>query len=91
MPRVACLAPAVSHENSLPVGLCREICRICYGVNAVGFRVPDATWRRVVPARLRGQVLCLRCFTRLADEKLIPWDEDILFYPVSLYTHLVRP
>ena len=66
----------------------REICKICWHVNPVGFSVPDAVWEAVVPLQFRSNVLCILCFARLADEKLIPWDEDIKFYPVSLYTHL---
>lgn len=66
----------------------REICRICFRANPVGFRVPDSTWRAVVPEELQSKTLCLRCFTQLADEKLVPWDRQIQFYPVSMATHL---
>jgi len=65
----------------------REICKVCYRPNAVGFTVPDSVWKQVVPEALRGSVLCLQCFTTLADEVMIAWDEGIKFYPVSLYTH----
>lgn len=75
-------------SDSLPVGVSREICRICYQVNAVGFSVPDDVWQSVVPPALQNYVLCLACFTRLADQKLIPWDRRITFYPVSLFSHI---
>lgn len=66
----------------------RELCKLCYHVNAVGFSVPDDVWRSVVPAPVQGDVVCLSCFTRLADEKRIAWDHQIEFFPVSLATHL---
>ncbi len=65
----------------------REICKLCYHVNAVGFKVPDSTWRSVVPGRFWDDIVCLSCFTRLGDEKGVPWDERIEFFPVSLETH----
>ena len=70
------------------VGVSREICKLCYHVNPVGFRVPDEIRNAVVPPHVRGQVVCLSCFTRLADEKCIAWDRQIEFFPVSLATHL---
>lgn len=72
----------VNHQCS------REICKLCYHVNAVGFAVPDEIWALVVPAHVRHLVVCLSCFTRLADEKQVQWDDDIEFFPVSLATHL---
>jgi hypothetical protein len=29
-------------------------------------------------------MVCLECFTRLADERLVEWCAEIQFYPVSL-------
>jgi len=66
----------------------REICKACWHVNAIGFRVPDDVWQRAVPERLRSGVVCLGCFARFADENGIAWDREIEFYPVSLATHL---
>ena len=74
--------------GSIRVNVAREICKICYHNTAVGFSVPEDVWRAVVPPRLRDRVLCLACFTRLADEKLVRWEPHIEFYPVSLATHL---
>jgi len=68
-------------------GLSREICKLCYHPNPVGFDVPDDVWAAVVPSEYRNRVVCLPCFVRLADEKLIAWDTDIQFYPVSVATH----
>lgn len=66
----------------------REICKICYHANAIGFRVPDHIWDKIVPDEFRDGVICVACFTRLGDEKCIMWDEEIEFFPVSLATHL---
>lgn len=68
--------------------LSREICRICFRVNPVGFAVPDEVWHDVIPPEHLSNVVCISCFARLADEKLVPWDRQIQFYPVSMYTHL---
>lgn len=64
--------------------LSRELCKICYHVNPVGFSVPDRIWRAAVPVKFRNNVVCITCFQRLADEKLIPWDDEIEFWPVSM-------
>ena len=66
----------------------REICKICGDINRVGFSVPDEVWSEVVPLKWRSSIVCLRCFTRLADEKLVEWDKCIDFYPVSMKSHL---
>jgi hypothetical protein len=65
----------------------REICTLCYEINRVGFWVPDKIWQAVVPKGYEYNILCLRCFTRIADEKAIEWDKEIKFYPVSWTTH----
>ncbi len=50
--------------------------------------MPADIWQAVVPTEMQESVVCLTCFTRLADEKCIPWDQQIEFYPVSMATHL---
>lgn len=72
------------------MGYTREICKACWSINAVGFDVPDDIWKAAVPERFRGSVLCVGCFTRFADEAMIPWDRDIRFYPVSMATQTGR-
>ena len=70
----------------------REICRSCWRPSPVGFSVPDAAWKAVRHPQLPGDVLCIICFAQLADEKLIQWDREITFYPVSLVTlHSLEP
>jgi hypothetical protein len=73
--------------------LSRETCRICWRANPVGFYVPDDVWNAVIPPEHLSNVVCISCFARLADEKLVPWDRDIQLYPVSMHTHLqdVKP
>ena len=68
--------------------LSREICKICFRANPVGFSVPDEIWKDAIPSRHWDDVVCISCFARLADEKLIPWDEQIELYPVSMRTHI---
>lgn len=64
----------------------REICKLCWDVSRVGFRVPDDVWEAVVPGQVRNHVVCLSCFTRLADELGVRWDARIEFFPVSYAT-----
>jgi hypothetical protein len=66
----------------------REICKICWRENPVGFAVPDEIWEAVVPEHVLDRVVCLTCFTTMADAKRIAWDKKIEFFPVSLARHL---
>jgi len=66
----------------------REICKACFEIVRIGFTVPNDIWKIAVPEHLQHSVLCLNCFTRLADEHLLPWDKCIKFWPVSLSKHL---
>lgn len=65
----------------------REICKACWQVSTVGFWVPDHVWSFVtVQLGFHERVLCLGCFTRLADAMGVRWDEHIELFPVSLRT-----
>lgn len=64
----------------------REICALCHEVSRVGFLVPDDIWRAAVHPHYQNSIICLRCFTRWADEKGVEWDRLIKFYPVSFIT-----
>jgi hypothetical protein len=75
-------------EGSLTLIATRERCQMCHHVNAIGFHVPNAVWLAAVHRHWQNSILCLSCFVSQADEKLIAWDEGIVFYPVSLRTHL---
>ena len=66
----------------------REICALCSEVSRVGFFVPDEVWKAVVHRIHLESIICLRCFTRLADEKSVEWDVNIQLYPVSWITHI---
>ena len=68
----------------------REICKICYEANPIGFKVPDKIWVEVVPLKFQGGVVCISCFIHLADEQLVPWDINIKLYPVSLRSMYVQ-
>lgn len=65
----------------------REICSLCHEVSRVMFEVPNEIWKLAVHISQVNTILCLRCFTRLADERGVKWDENIRFYPVSWITH----
>ena len=65
----------------------REICCLCHEVSRVGFWVPDEIWRAAIHSQYQNSIICLRCFTRHADEKGVEWDKQIKLYPVSWVTH----
>lgn len=65
----------------------REICSLCHEVNRVGFSVPDEIWKLAVHRSQINDIVCLQCFTRLADERGVQWDKEIEFYPVSFITN----
>jgi hypothetical protein len=64
----------------------REICSLCHEVSRVGFKVPNEIWKLVVHVSQIESLICLNCFTRLADERGVEWDKDIQFYPTSRVT-----
>jgi len=64
----------------------REICCLCHEVSRVGFHVPNEIWELAVHGKHTNSIICLQCFTRLADERGVEWDKEIKFYPVSWET-----
>lgn len=64
----------------------REICSRCHEVSRVGFHVPDEIWRAAVHISESDSILCVRCFTQIADERGVEWDKEIEFFPVSWIT-----
>lgn len=86
MPSITTFSSAVSHNKFLS----REICKLCFRANPVGFSVPDEIWTAVTPPEYHSKVLCISCFARLADEKLIRWEHQIQLYPVSMRTHIEK-
>lgn len=66
----------------------RERCQMCNRISAVGFWVPNEIWKAAVHPHWQESPLCLGCFASQADEKLIHWEREIKFYPVSLVSHL---
>lgn len=85
--RVAEGGEIMSWEDEISIAT-RERCGVCHNVSPIGFHVPDDVWLRAVPDYFRHTVLCLRCFTSFADERMLAWDREIEFFPVSLRTHL---
>ena len=61
----------------------REICALCHEISRIGFFVSDEVWKATIHLHYQNSIICLRCFTRLADEKSVEWDKNIEFFPVS--------
>jgi len=68
-------------------GPVREVCSECGRVSPVGFWVPNDTWEEVMSDDRQHAIMCVMCFTRLADQKFIRWDKEIKFFPVSKKSH----
>lgn len=60
----------------------REWCNCCNNYSPVSFHVPDEIWNEVTMGKF--QRLCIMCFAKRADERLIDWAKDIQFFPFSL-------
>lgn len=71
----------------------RQFCSMCHGACVVDFAVPTEVWQAAVHRRWWNDKLCLWCFARHADEKLIEWCKDIQLKPRSLaqqHRHLLK-
>lgn len=68
---------------------CRPKCAACAHVLKVDYYVSDEKiWRETVKPYYRNSIICLNCFTRWADEKLLRWCKHIELYPRSLRSQL---
>lgn len=67
-----------------PIIPTRERCAACQQPSIVSFKARDDIWHAVVHPQFVNSILCLACFASRADEKLIPWEEGIELFPVSL-------
>jgi hypothetical protein len=65
----------------------RQICALCNEISRVDFWVPDEIWKSALHKSQLNSIICLECFTRLADERSVEWDKEIKFYPISWTTH----
>ncbi len=61
----------------------REHCHRCNHLSPISFYSP--LWDEVA-GPWANDVLCVRCFAVLGDERGIAWETDIVFYPTSLVT-----
>jgi hypothetical protein len=61
----------------------RDFCNVCFQPNAFPFVVPDQLWKACVPTGLQKAELCVMCFAKFGDERLLPWEDFIEFNPIS--------
>ena len=64
----------------------RQICTVCGNECRVDFIVPNDIWELATHFSQRNALICLDCFTKMADARLVQWDRYIKFYPQSLIT-----
>lgn len=72
-------------EPKIPM---RGWCAMCNQPIRVSFWVPDAIWYEAIHPSLNNSTICLNCFVTRADEKLLEWDKDIKFYPMSMHEQM---
>jgi len=65
----------------------RMFCSVCGEVIRVMFHVPNDIWELSVHISQIENLICLRCFTRMADERGVEWDREITFEPISQVKH----
>lgn len=67
--------------NAQPVPLtpipCRMSCAICGGLHAIDYHVPEHLWNLAIHEYYSNSLVCINCFIRRADEKLLAWDNVI--------------
>lgn len=56
---------------------CRMSCAICGGLHAIDYIVPNDIWAHAIHPFYQNSLVCIMCFIRRADEKLLPWDKVI--------------
>ena len=68
----------------------RQICSVCQREYSIDFVVPNEIWELATHINQRESLICLDCFTRMADTRFVEWDKDIKFYPISLVSHIKK-
>lgn len=68
----------------------RQICSVCNREYSIDFWVPREIWELSTHNSQREDLICLDCFTRMADTRFVEWDKDIKFYPTSLVSHIKK-
>lgn len=61
----------------------RSLCSICHHPLSVNFHVPNEVWALAVHISQIESIICLTCFTRIADERGVEWCREIRFLPTS--------
>lgn len=72
-----CLGP----EQKIP---CRQKCAACSQVLTIDYHVSDGIWYEAVKPFYNNSIICINCFARWADEKLLPWCQEITLRPCSM-------
>ena len=68
----------------------RSRCGLCHKEMPIYFFVTDEIWEAAIPEPIQASEICLSCFIGFADNKMLRWEEGIVFYPTSWITHLER-
>ena len=66
----------------------RQICSVCQREYSIDFIVLNNIWKLATHKSQRESLICLDCFTRMADTRFVDWDKDIKFYSTSLISHI---
>lgn len=63
----------------------KQKCKVCGQADGFDFHVPDDIWEKIVPARFRNRVVCLRCFDRFARERGVDYTHSLSLCFVGSY------
>lgn len=65
----------------------RQFCDWCHEVCRIDFAVPNEMWDEVMATPNRIGRVCVNCFARRADEKMVRWCDSITLRPMSKRRH----
>lgn len=68
----------------------RQICSVCNREYAIDWRVPSEVWELATHVSQRNSLICLDCFTRMADTRFVQWDKELEIYPTSLVSQITE-
>jgi hypothetical protein len=65
----------------------RALCGLCFHPVSVELKVSQEMWKQVTWGLVvPNSTICIACFTRIADERMIQWDRSVEFRPMSKLT-----
>lgn len=67
----------------------RPLCHRCQRYITIDTEADDGLWAEVIGEKFGPGYICADCFTRAADERLIPWEGRLRLVPYSLASQMI--